>query len=57
MVQLGGPIFNKMLGPFNPFKILNLIDNSVQLYIEELKKKRYSHKHKRDEKFSCRSRT
>ena len=29
MVQLGGSIFDEMLGPFNPFKILNSIDNSV----------------------------
>ena len=43
-----------MLGPFNPFKILNLIGNSVELYVEELKKRRSFYKHKKGVKFSRR---
>ena len=39
MVQLRECIFNEMLGPFNPFKILILVGNSVESYTEELKKK------------------
>ena len=39
-VQLGGSIFNEMLGSFNPFKILNSVGNSVELYTEALKKKK-----------------
>ena len=27
MVHLGGSVFIEMLGPFNPFKILNLVDD------------------------------
>ena len=35
MVQLGGSIFNKVIGAFNTFNVLNSIHNSVELYIEE----------------------
>ena len=38
MEQLRGSIFNEIIGPFNPF--LNSVDNSVELYTEELKKKK-----------------
>ena len=38
MGQLRGSIFNEIIGPFNPF--LNSLDNSVELYTEELKKKK-----------------
>ena len=38
MKQLRGSIFNEIIGPFNPF--LNSVDNSVELYTEELKKKK-----------------
>ena len=38
MVQSGGSNFNEM--PFNLFKILNSVGNSVELYTEELKKKK-----------------
>ena len=37
MVQLGGSIFDEMLGPFNPFKILNSVGNSVELYKKRIK--------------------
>ena len=40
MVQLGGSIFHEMLGAFNQFKMLNSAGNSVELYTEELKKKK-----------------
>ena len=39
MVQFGESIFHEMLGPFNPFEMLNSVDNSVELYTEELKQK------------------
>ena len=38
MVQFEGSIFNKMLGQFNPFKTLNSVDDSMELYKEELEK-------------------
>ena len=57
MVQLGGSIFDEMLGAFNQFTMLNSAGNSVELHTEELKKKRSSYKHKTDEIFSCRCRT
>ena len=38
MVQLGEFIFNEMLGPLSPFKILNSVDNSVELYTRDFKK-------------------
>ena len=43
-----------MSGPFNPFKILNLVGNSVELYTEELKKRGSFYKHKKGVKFSRR---
>ena len=56
MVQLGEFIFNEMLGPLSPFKILNSVDNSVELYTRNFKK-RSSYEHARGEKFSCRCST
>ena len=37
-MQLGGSIFNQMLGPFNPFKIFNSLGNSVIYKITKEKK-------------------
>ena len=43
MVEIEGSIFNEILGPFNPFKILI----SVKLFTKKFKGKRSSYKHKR----------
>ena len=48
MEQLGGSIFNEIIGPFNPF--LNSLDNSVELYTEELKKKKNLSKYTKEVK-------
>ena len=39
-VQLGEFFVNKMLVPFNPFKIFYSVSNSTELHTEESKKKR-----------------
>ena len=42
MQKLGEFITDGIFGPFNPFKILNSVDNSVGFCKKELKKKRSS---------------